>query len=96
MGRRGPRASQTRPFRALIAALLLLGGGVAAQQELAVPDEAMAPHVAVGADGLVAVSFAVEDAIWCALSADGGASFSEAVRVGGRGRLEAGLRRTSS
>jgi len=54
---------------------------------------AAAPHVAVGADGTVLVSFASDDAIWCAVSRDGGRSFLSPDRVGAAGELEAGVSR---
>ena len=73
-----------------------LGGLVAAQQRLLpedFPAPASAPHVAVAEDGTAAVTFAVADDVWCALSRDGGQTFAAPVRVGAFGELEAGLSR---
>ncbi len=52
-----------------------------------------APHVAAGNDGTVAVAFAVDDVLRCAVSRDGGRTFGAPAVVGQAGRLERGVAR---
>ena len=51
---------------------------------------AIAPHVAVGADGTVLAVYAAHDEIRCVISRDGGRSFAPPERVGEAGWLAAG------
>jgi hypothetical protein len=89
-----------RRFFPAALACLVTGFGcwtVAGESIVVTPDAAYAqarePQVAVGPNGHIHVVFGTSHAIYCASSADGGHSFSPAVKVGEEGILALGMRR---
>jgi hypothetical protein len=85
-------------FALLTGGLLILGlTATAAEVVTVVPAEAfpdaMQPQVAVGPSGKVFVVFGMRDAIYCAVSKDGGKSYGNPVKVGAAGSLSLGMRR---